>query len=89
MVSKAYAKQFEVLTLEGADSRSVAYLIRRQHHILIHQVHKLGFKYETGTHKCLRKSGKSFESSCIFMTKASWLEYFKLTHKSAPKHLVE
>jgi hypothetical protein len=88
MVSKTYAPQFRVTDLEGADSRSVGYLIDRAHSTLIHQVQKLGLEYESGFHTCIRRSGKIFSVHCIYMTKANWLKYFSLTNKKAPSHLL-
>lgn len=91
MVSKTYANQFRVTDLENADSRSIGYLIGRQHHILIGQVQKMGFKYKSGFHKCTRlNSGITFESPCIFMSKENWLKYFEKTRKLSfiPQYLL-
>lgn len=76
MVSETYAPQFEVKSLEMADSRSICHIMGKDHGVLLSQIRKLGLPYEEGMHLCIRLSGKSFQSSCIRMKRIHWLQYF-------------
>lgn len=75
MVSKTYEPQFQVSDWNGADSRSVAYLIGKSHDVLVSQVKRLNIEFEESLHLCIRTSGKSFQSKCIIMRKSEWMLY--------------
>lgn len=82
MVSKRYAPQFQVKTLENADSRSIGYLIGRNHNTIMCQIIDMGLEHSASFHRCTRlNSGKVFVSPCIIMTKENWLKYFEKTNK--------